>query len=202
LEFDMIDNFDNIRSILTFPESQDDRYFYFLQIMQRRKDNPELSGNNRIIKSYYVHSLDYFDKIKSEVITLCETFNARAGIRLNLRDARQVGFAAMQQMVTSLQQPDYRHFQRVYEKAAGQHCMKDGRTWILDIDEGTHWHENYWKLPFMLGDIEPAGDKLVKVIPSNSGYHLIVKPFNLQQAKDLLKDIEIHKDNPTNLFIP
>ena len=56
----MIDNFEQIRSILKF----EDDYFYFIQIIQRKKENPHLSGsNNRIIRSYNIDSLKKFDKI-------------------------------------------------------------------------------------------------------------------------------------------
>jgi hypothetical protein len=59
---------------------------------------------------------------------------------------------------------------------------------------------------------EPTGDKIITQIPSKTGIHLITSPFNVVQFKnnfsDELKaykmsfiDLEIHKDNPTNLFI-
>lgn len=44
----MVDNFELIRTLLKF-ESKDD--FYFIQILQRSKDNPEIGANNRLVKS-------------------------------------------------------------------------------------------------------------------------------------------------------
>jgi len=39
-------------------------------------------------------------------------------------------------------------------------------------------------------------------IPSRNGLHLITLPFSLKDFKKKFPDIEVHKDNPTNLFIP
>ena len=47
----MIDNFELIKSLLKF-ESPDD--FYHLQILKRKKENPELGSNSRVVKTYYV----------------------------------------------------------------------------------------------------------------------------------------------------
>ena len=49
----MINNLKIIKSLLTF-ESKDD--FYYLQILQRKKENPQLGSNRRVIKNYYINS--------------------------------------------------------------------------------------------------------------------------------------------------
>ena len=53
-----------------------------------------------------------------------------------------------------------------------------------------------------INNIQPEGDKYMTTIPSKSGYHIISKAFNLKFFKDKYPDIEVHKNNPTNLFIP
>ena len=65
-----IDNFDLIEENLKF-ESNDD--FYFLQVIQRKKDgNVTGRGNNgaRLIKAYYIHSVDYLEEKKQKIIEL------------------------------------------------------------------------------------------------------------------------------------
>ena len=47
----MVDNFDLIKSLLKF-ESKDD--FYYLQIILRSKDNPDIGANNRLVPIVYV----------------------------------------------------------------------------------------------------------------------------------------------------
>ena len=47
----MIDNLELIKPLLEFNKEND---FYFIQILQRKKDNPEVNGlnNSRTVKSY------------------------------------------------------------------------------------------------------------------------------------------------------
>ena len=66
----MINNFEQIRKILKF----EDDYFYFIQIIQRKKEHPELGSNNRIIRSYMISSEEKFDKNISEFVYMCDTF--------------------------------------------------------------------------------------------------------------------------------
>ena len=47
-------------------------YFYFIQIIQRKKENPDLGSSNRVIRSYMIGSMEKFDKHKDEIITMCE----------------------------------------------------------------------------------------------------------------------------------
>ena len=53
----------------------------------------------------------------------------------------------------------------------------------------------------ILNAVEPEGDKVVAVIPSQTGVHVIVKPYNCAKFK-WKEEVEVHKDNPTNLYIP
>ena len=55
----MIDNLEKVLPLLEF-ESEDD--FYYLQILQRKKENPQLGSNSRVIKNYYITSIDYLTK--------------------------------------------------------------------------------------------------------------------------------------------
>ena len=54
-----VNNFLLLKKFLKF-ENRDD--FYFLQILQRSKDNPDLGANNRLIKAYSVGSIEYLNK--------------------------------------------------------------------------------------------------------------------------------------------
>lgn len=77
----MTDNFDKIIPLLNWRTSDD---FYFLQILQRKKDHKEgikvngANNNSRLIKAYYVKSLESLNFYKPKIIELCKLFNARA----------------------------------------------------------------------------------------------------------------------------
>jgi hypothetical protein len=49
----MVNNFQKIREMLTFPSETN---FYFLQILKRRKDNPDLGKDMIHIADYYIFS--------------------------------------------------------------------------------------------------------------------------------------------------
>ena len=95
----MIDVFEKIKHLLVF-ESKDD--FYYLQILQRKKENLEIGSNSRVIKNYYIGSVDYLEKRYDEIKTLCNQFNARAMLRLNKRSYSKVAFKTMQNIANSM----------------------------------------------------------------------------------------------------
>ena len=204
----MIDNLDKILPLLKF-ESQDD--FYYLQILQRKKENPQLGSNSRVIKNYYVASEDYLIKHYEEIKKLCEVFNARASIRLNKRSFEKVGFKAMTNLANTMMNKEYSFLKASYDRACGLGHNDKNKTWIVDIDKDeVTWLEQILK---SISPCEPLGNKIVVQIPSKSGIHLITKPFNLEQFKKNFDgelkeykmnyiELEIHKDNPTNLYIP
>jgi len=55
----MVDNFELLKPFMTF---EDNSKFYFLQVIKRRKDNPELTGNNKVISNYQIYSLEDYHK--------------------------------------------------------------------------------------------------------------------------------------------
>jgi len=49
--------------------------------------------------------------------------------------------------------------------------------------------------------IEPLGNKILAIIETKNGYHLITKPFNSQTFGEKYPEIEIHRNNPTILYV-
>jgi len=195
----MVDNIDIIKPLLTF-ESDDD--FYYLQILQRKKDNPNIGSNSRVIKNYYISSMEYLDNIYGEVKDLCDLFNARASIRLNKRSFRKIAFKTLENIANTMQnEHEYRHIRKSYDRACGLSSnQKNDKRWIIDIDEkdDTLLH----RIKNKLHALDPVGGKYKATIPSKSGYHIICTPFNVKQFREQFSDIDVHKDNPTNLYIP
>lgn len=201
----MINNFEKIRSILEF-RSEDD--FYFLQILQRKKDhkNTQLrvtgaNNNSRLIRMYTIRSLEYFDHVTNEIIELCDLFQARAGINLNRRSFEKIAFHTLKKVTDQILNGDFTHTNKAYASVCGTYSNESDKKWILDIDEPLSRKHNEMIL-FAERECRPDGSKFVTTIPSKSGCHIIMRPFDLQRFKQEYPDIEIHKDNPTNLYIP
>lgn len=202
----MTNNIEIIKPLLDF--SNDDTY-YFLQVYMRKKDhgNGRVNGtnnNNRLIRPYYVGSLDYLEFIMPEVIELCELFKARAGIDLNKRSWERNAFHCLKKISDQIMNKDYKNVHRAYSKVAGMYSNENNKKWILDIDNKILSEEELINLGNLLESLDPVGPKILARIPSNSGEHIITSPFNLQQGRSILDDykVDLHKKNPVNLFIP
>lgn len=193
-----IDNFEKIKNIMTF-ESDDEFYYLQIQILQRRKENDLLTSNSRVIKNYYVTSVKYLDDFKDEIVKFCELFNARAMIRLNKRSFKQCAFKSLEKITNQIMNEDYKSVRRFYDKVSGKYNKDKNKTWIIDIDQKDY---DDTMLYYYLNNRMPDGDKVVEVISSKDGYHVITKPFDCSNFKEKFTDLDLHKDNPTNLYIP
>jgi len=194
----MIDNLEKVLPFLHF-DSPDD--FYYLQILQRKKENPQLGSNSRVIKNYSIKSQAHLLLRYPEIKQLCDTLNARAMIRLNKRSFEKVGFKALQNVANTMGNREYQFLRSSYDRACGLGHNDKEKKWILDIDKKDN--EFVAKVCASIAMIEPISlDKILTYIPSKNGEHIITKPFNLEKFREQFPDIEIHKDNPTNLYIP
>ena len=193
----MTDNLKLIIPLLNF-ETKDD--FYYLQVLQRKKENDNLKSNSRVIKNYYITSVEYLEDRYDEITTLCCIYNARAMIRLNKRSFKNVAFKTLANIANTMANGEFSFIKKSYDRACGLGHNDPSKKWILDYDS-TSINELSDMLTYMKG-IEPIGKKELAIIPSKNGYHVIINPFNLQKFKNDFNDIEIHKDNPTNLYIP
>ena len=194
---------DNLRLILPFLKFESEDDFYYLQILQRKKENPQIGSNSRVIKNYYINSEEYLISHYDEIKKLCEVFNARASIRLNKRSYEKVAFKAMVNIANTMSNREYEFIKASYDRACGLGHNDKEKTWILDID-GHYTYQQLEEMEKIINDSEPKGKKIVVYLPSKSGLHLITKPFDLRTftSPDRFPEIEIHKDNPTNCFIP
>lgn len=195
----MINNIELIKPLLKF-ESKDD--FYYLQILQRKKENPEIGSNSRVIKNYYINSIEYLEDKYDEIIKLCEIFNARASIRLNKRSYKRIAFKTLENIANTMQnENEYLHIRKSYDRACGLIHNDPVKKWIIDIDSEDWLESQTQDLLDYIYQLKPVGNKYISEIPSKSGLHIITTPFNLEVFY-MDYALDIHKDNPTNLYIP
>ena len=196
----MIDTLEQIKPLLVF-DSEDD--FYFLQILQRKKENELLTANSHVIKNYYITSLDHLDIVYEEIIKLCKMFNARASLRLNRRSFKQLAFQNLKKVTDTILNQDYKSVRKSYDRSCDQFQNEDNRKWILDIDTNDISIVERAIAAVKFCDPDQGTDKHIITLKTKSGYHVITSPFNQEQFKLSSRlDIDIHKDNPINLYIP
>ena len=201
----MINNFPAIRHLLNF---SDPDKFYLLQILKRRKDNPSMHKDMSILDSYFIYSMDQYDDLEEKIVKQCTDNNARAYFRLNRRSAKQVALKTLSKIALMIESEDYANVKRAYLSAAGEHCKDDNKTWVIDLDrneKNEREFDNYvndiiWEIQILLGETKNIDS--IYPIPTKNGLHLICRPFNSAKFSQNHPEIDVHKDNPTILFIP
>ena len=221
----MIDNLELIKPLLNFEEKGD---FYMLYVLKRKKDQPEGERDNhqsvRTIKTYCIKSIDHLEKRYDEIKMMCEMFKARAYIHVQKQNHRDVSLNMMVALAQRIQDGNLEQ-QSLFDSVVGQLKTLEKR-WIIDID--TKDEEAVSKIiniinnhcrPFVTraeihthkvdGTVEVTNDyvsKIIAVIPTKSGYHLITERFDVMTFNKIMSlqgDVpDIQKKNPTLLFLP
>lgn len=192
----MVDNFELIKPLLKFPN---DDIYYHLQILRRGKDHPNLPAANRVIKAYFINQLESIDYLKDEIIGLCDYFGARAYINLAPKSVRMTAALQMKYIAQRMYEGDFKKIWKAWNTCAGEIKGEEPR-WVVDIDEKIMWGE----IMDFIDTLEPYSKdtKFITNIPTKSGWHLITTPFNIAEFKKVYPDIDVHKNNPTILYIP
>ena len=195
----MIDNLNDIKSLLNFSEPGD---FYMLYVFKRKKDQPEGERDNhqsvRTIKTYCVDSVEYLEKRYDEIKQLCEMFKARAYIHVQKQNHRDVSLEMLSTLAQRIKN-GAQNQKGLFDSVVGQIKTQEKR-WIVDVD--TKDKQFLRDITMDLMYVLPVGDKVEKVIKTKNGFHLITCKFNVMEFKDKYPDVDIQKKNPTLLYLP
>lgn len=204
----VIDNFDTIRGRLDFAPGGLDRYV--VHVLRRPKDiSPEMKNalganeSQRLIKTYYVDSLEYFDRKREAIKELCRANSARAYVIVQPKDNFECLLNLGQKILEAIQNKNY--------SVKPEHLMRQAfcewhktrkKQWILDLDRDemaeTWVQENYggkalcrreWTLEKVQELVKRhlalagKGEDEMYVVPTRHGWHIVASPFNLQAAQ-------------------
>lgn len=208
----MIDNFELIKSLFYFNEGNN--MFFHLQILRRGKDHPELPAANKLIQSWLVRSRDHLDKIRDEITFLCEHYQARAYINVAAKDFDKLNALIMKKLADNAYTGNIINPWHVYNSACGE-LPSRRKCWVVDIDtrdldtkyevleelDGI-WLETHPEHKEYLDQCRRERVYQIAEIPTLNGCHLITHPFNLQKFKEKFPNIDVHKNNPTVLYVP
>ena len=194
-----INNLGKIKTLLSF-NSEDD--FYHLQIIKRKKEHPGLGSNSMVIKTYYIKSIEHLEKVISEIICICNFHNARGCINLNKRNFEKIAFHTLRKITDQIMNKDFSSVKDAYNSVCGIYSNESEKKWIIDVDRKDNYSHGLW-IATKLVNLEPNSgiEKVICILDTKNGYHLITKPFNISESKPFLTE-EIHKDNHTILYIP
>lgn len=190
------------------------------------KPDPRYHGNmhSRSIKDYLIKSPEHLMDVKDDIVSLCKMFNVRAYIRLNKRNYKNIALEMMKHIAEQCASGEtFSSPYHLIASACGQVCQagKD-KTWLVDCDkeyvpfideiENIICECEPYKKKFEDSNINIEEFKKTEffIVPTKNGKHIICKPFNKMTFQQMweksenlkpLKLIDIHKDNPTILFV-
>ena len=197
----MVDNFDLIRENLTF---LNERSFYFVQILKRKKENPELGSYSIPVESFYVFSLDDFDRYKPHIIRLCEEHRARAYIKMNCLDIESVLLKQIADITQILRKKQWKGVASTFNSSCGECGKQDGLNELYLIDLDGEYANRRDEIREYINKQEPVdvSNKIRLEVPTKHGYHFLSVGFNLQRFKQAYPSIDVHKDGITLLYYP
>ena len=198
---------DNFQLIKPLQDFTDPKTFYFIQILKRRKENPEMKSGQSVVDNFYLYTEEDLDKLRDRLVERCEKHNARAYINLNRLDLEKIALYTQKEIIDLIIQQNFKAVKNAYATACGNHTSETNKRWVVDIDE-----EQLHLLPDirnLIGQLhsEIPGNKyrILAEIPTKSGVHIISEPFNMKKFSDTLGTsgpILVHKNSPTILYVP
>ena len=199
----VIDNFEKVSKYLYFEKDNDSDLFYYVQVIQRKKDKGvSISRNSKTIREYYITSKRYWQEHIEEIKQLCRTLNARAYIHLVPRSWKKCTVMAIGELATYLRSNQCSALRKLTSEMAGKYpADKQKKLWIVDIDTKDDGYLQTVK-NVVTNHCRPYGDKTVDLFPTKNGWHLITEPFNMQDFRCFYAEgeVDVHKNNPTLLF--
>lgn len=193
---------DNSKFILPFiPETDDGDTFVYTEMLDRtaKKGN----NNHRLVKTFYHRSREEFEAQLPTIRQLCDMTKSRAYTRLAPRSWEKVGKANLVLVAEAAAQGNWAHMKALYNSACGR-TAPEKKLWLFDVDAITVSTEEL--VQRLLAD-----KVLLARIPSRKGEHLITTAFDPRPYMGGFFDdrgwarwgeVSLHKDNPTNLYIP
>ena len=198
-----INNFDLILDQLSFNNRDE---FYFVQVIQRRKDGNEglhVRSGYRLIKSYYIYSKQELIDLKDRIIELCRNNNARAYINPNVRNAKEVALECIKKYADLVLNDNYFMGNNIWDSSCGCTRARGYKAlWIIDVDNLEHLET----IKTIINSCQGApGERIKYVVPTVHGCHLITYGFNREEFNNRLREtevgyVDVHKDNPTLLY--
>lgn len=204
-----IDNFEIFRSHLEFKEKTDR---YIVHILRRPKDLKNLPhmkdvGSNehqRLLRTYYIDSIEYFDKKIPAMKELCKTNHARAYILPQVRNNYECLLSLGEKVLETIRLGNFSAKpEHLLRSAYCEYHKSRNKQWILDLDEdcmveyrhmlnfgGQTLTKKKWTVEEVLKlvreNLKACGKdpSLAYVVKTKSGHHIVTSPFNLQKASE------------------
>ena len=200
-----IDNFDAIREHLRFDKPGD---IYVVHVMFRVKDlrndadkQMYLSHEEtqRLIKTYYVDSLEYFDRKRPAMIDLANQNKARVYFTMTCKNRITCNRIIAKKIIDEIDNPNVRYDHLIRSAVCGCH-ISDYKWWTLDVDNDTvvtvkSWDGESWnadetlnlmsikdmvksEMAKLVDETKTRSGSEIFEVPTKNGCHIMTPPFN------------------------
>jgi len=186
----IIDNFDAIKKHLTFDDMSK---YYFIQIVKRSKDNPDMKSYMQVVKSFYVFTEEDYEHYKPIIKKLCKDNNARACIDFNRLDIDEVKNKAKEILDKYCSYGHQLNNKKWFRKL--QYCFDDASVIVSTSKKGNEFLttdvDEKGKVE-LLSNSEYLKDKVVFTVPTVAGDHIIIKNYKDRKPFfDSFRDVDV-----------
>jgi len=156
-------------------------------IIQRKKDNPEMKKDAKVLKRYTFDKPEDFDNYKDEILEYVERYNARFYLNPNVKSYQTVALETLQKIAELLIQRNYEAVKNAYDSVGDSNAgIKTYRLWLIDIDMTEETKSS--GLADLLLYFHELGT-YIHITPTPNGYHLLVSPHKRNSGE--IDNIEI-----------
>lgn len=198
IEKPIIDNFELLSEFLPKEKIEDE--FYHVQILKRKKENPDIGSNSILINSYFVKNQKQLNYLKEEIAFLCKHYNARAYINLNSRNKKQLVIPMMNKLISYLENQDFSTVHRIFDSVCGSYTKTKNKLWVVDLDDVSKEYIESFVIPYIESLSSDDTNICKTIVPTINGFHLITSPFDSSKFLKTFPNIDIQKNNPTLLY--
>lgn len=183
----IVDNFSKIEKLLVFNTNKKDIY-YFIQVIQRKKDNPDLGKSEICRGRWYITSIKELNLFKNWIIKTCTEYNGRAYISLTPRSLEKLGKKCLLEYSKRVTIGDYNNiFSIPHKSALSDYTIQsrgviDRPRWVIDLD-----YDNIEFSDKISSFLTKTGVKLVSDIKTPGGFHKIIEAFNINSISKYRK---------------
>jgi hypothetical protein len=169
----MVDNIKSLRSTLEFDNPEE---FYYISIMQRNKDGVKVVGshdNARRIRTFYVFSLEDFDKVTDFIREICDKLNARCYIEMNRKNIFECQLECIKRLAECIQHRTTKS-RAIMDSVVAGAPSKD-KLWMVDCDG---YNPGDPIITEIIKYIENRNGTHYAVVPTVNGCHIITSRFD------------------------
>ncbi len=190
-----IDNIEKIKKLLVFKNSDT---FYHLQLIRRKKENPDMNVHQMNILETTITSLSEFDDKIEVYKRIANETNSRVYINLNAKSFERVAKMSRIKLNDLVADGSYRSVKDVFTSMSSKSSTAKSyqKYWVIDCDDF-----NMLKCYEVVEHLNSFSDNTFVLLNETiNGFHLITKPFNLSKFNFDGLSIEDIKRNDLTLI--